>query len=475
MHTINVELLKKILPKEYLTITSKSIFTIKISDENLIIKAKGRIVSYPIKTLSLVMENIILSHSIAVPLFWREYTKNKRDYFYLRVLAIDYLSKINESEIKFIARDTIKFCNKPPVSLYEPIQQSTIISNHIVESVGKNYSSLTLLEEMNHDLVEIVAINYATTRKPTFDEQYYDQQRDDKINFGVAHVSIPKLAHRPGNIESPYKFLGIKISEKDPAKHFTVHENTILNEEIFINVLSKADNSEKIIVFLHGFNVSFEEAVYKAAQIKYDIQIKHPMLLLSWPSCSSAKDYAYDKQSTISSSILFSKLFDLLETNDLFDGKEIVVIAHSMGNMLLSQIVSHMKNPCSRFTNVALAAADVTQFEFTNFFISYFRNVFKKISIYVNQKDKALWVSKKINKTPLVGDSSQQVCIHPAIETIDTTGFNGKLGELYHSYYASDEKVLNDIREFLIDSLPASKRTLNVKYTPNKEQYWSLA
>lgn len=461
MHTLNIELLKKILPKKHLTLTSKSVFEISLNEELLIIKAKGRITTYPLEALYLIAENIIISRSIAAPVFWSEYTESKRDYYYLRVRAIDCLSVTNYMEINFINYNIIETCNNPPIFLYESIdgesheQKIRLLSN---QGIVYNY----MPKEIDDEAVQIIPINYATTRKETFDDLCFDQHRDSKINYGVVHVSIPKKAHRPGNIETPYVF-GIRLSKEDHQKHFILHSRSILSEEVFLRVLSKTDDSDKIVVFIHGFNVSFKEAAFKAAQIKYDIKIKHSMLLISWPSFSKTKDYAYDKQSTITSALMFSKLFDTLETNELFKGKEIVVIAHSMGNMLLSQIVSHMKNPCLRFTNAALAAADVTQFEFKDIFISYFKNVFKQVSIYVNQNDKALLVSKIVNKSPLVGDSSQQVCIHPEIETIDTTGFDGKILELYHSYFASEVTVLNDIRYFLIESLPANKRALKMK------------
>ena len=42
----------------------------------------------------------------------------------------------------------------------------------------------------------------------------------------------------------------------------------------------------EIIVFVHGFNVKFEEAVLRAAQIKYDLKFAGEVVLFSWPAGS---------------------------------------------------------------------------------------------------------------------------------------------------------------------------------------------
>ena len=38
------------------------------------------------------------------------------------------------------------------------------------------------------------------------------------------------------------------------------------------------------LVFVHGFNVRYQEAVLRAAQINYDLKYQGPIILFSWPA-----------------------------------------------------------------------------------------------------------------------------------------------------------------------------------------------
>ncbi|PTA92024.1 hypothetical protein CWM66_12580 [Kosakonia sp. H7A] len=475
MIIVNINNLKDKLPKKYVTLSSRSFFLVNVINGKLLIEENNKTTEYSLETLDQIIAHIIQTESITIPDNWRRITHRKNDFYYLRVVAIDYLTQYHRDVIGFISPEIINICLFPEYyhryiahSLMQyPWDDRDDLLN--IYSLDENY--VTVEEEK----FEIVPINYATTRVESDDGKYYDEQRDKKINYGVINVSIPKHFHRPGYIEKPFRLLGISFSKEDPNKHFIVHSHERMGKDEFFQQLSGSDNSERIVIFVHGYNVSFKEAAFKAAQVKYDLKITNPLLLLSWPSYSKIKDYAYDKASTITSAILFSNLFDELDNNPLFENTEISVIAHSMGNMLLSQIVSHISLPCVRFKRAALAAADITQNEFLDIFIDFFKNVFSHITIYVNENDKALKASKMLNKSPLVGDSSKTICVHTDIDTIDTTGFDGKFGELYHSYFSSNERVFDDIRQFLIDSIPVSHRGLFKKYTASNLPYWKLA
>ena len=53
------------------------------------------------------------------------------------------------------------------------------------------------------------------------------------------------------------------------------------------------------LVFVHGFNTSFEHALYRTAQIAYNIKFDGAPFLYSWPSkgALSSQDYSYDRES----------------------------------------------------------------------------------------------------------------------------------------------------------------------------------
>ena len=57
-----------------------------------------------------------------------------------------------------------------------------------------------------------------------------------------------------------------------------------------------------MFVLIHGFNVSFEEAAIRAAQIGYDLKVPGEMAFYSWPSHGSTAAYSAD-EATITASV----------------------------------------------------------------------------------------------------------------------------------------------------------------------------
>src|SRR5205823_2642013 len=49
------------------------------------------------------------------------------------------------------------------------------------------------------------------------------------------------------------------------------------------------------LVFLHGYNVDFEEAAIRAAQIGFDLKVPGVTAFFSWPSCGTAAGYPADE------------------------------------------------------------------------------------------------------------------------------------------------------------------------------------
>ena len=55
----------------------------------------------------------------------------------------------------------------------------------------------------------------------------------------------------------------------------------------------------RVLIFVHGFNTRFEEAVYRFAQIVHDARVDVAPVLFTWPSGGSVTDYVYDRDSAV--------------------------------------------------------------------------------------------------------------------------------------------------------------------------------
>ncbi|TOA22540.1 hypothetical protein CGK30_24580, partial [Vibrio parahaemolyticus] len=79
---------------------------------------------------------------------------------------------------------------------------------------------------------------------------------------------MPKNEHISGNVERPSGFFKIIIRE-DKNKHFVIDSGKSVKEEDFFGTLKSESNKKSLMVFVHGYNVSFQDAIFKSAQIKY--------------------------------------------------------------------------------------------------------------------------------------------------------------------------------------------------------------
>lgn len=86
-----------------------------------------------------------------------------------------------------------------------------------------------------------------------------------------------------------------------------------------------------VVVYVHGFNNTMAESVYRVAQMHYDLKVPGIAVHYAWPSRGSPFGYVYDRDSA-----LFGRdgLEQLLHEVALSGAQRIVIVAHSMGGAL---------------------------------------------------------------------------------------------------------------------------------------------
>ncbi|HEX6374895.1 MAG TPA: alpha/beta hydrolase, partial [Allosphingosinicella sp.] len=172
---------------------------------------------------------------------------------------------------------------------------------------------------------------YGTNRRPidpADPSRGYSGRRDRMVHYGTCRVFIPD-SHKIGSIGSGWwKRL---ISRKDDRlKLRSIDE--LATSQFWEQLSARIRKSRKRtgIVFIHGYNVSFEEAALRAAQIGSDLGLNGAMAFFSWPSRGSLAAYIRDGQSIeASEDAIATFLIDFAERSG---AERIHVIAHSMGN-----------------------------------------------------------------------------------------------------------------------------------------------
>jgi esterase/lipase superfamily enzyme len=325
----------------------------------------------------------------------------------------------------------------------------------------------------------IVDLLYATNRKPEPDGGF-SGERATTMTFGAARIRIPK-DHKLGRIELPvtYKVLGFTLYQEneDPDQHFIVQSETILDRaqwDTIIDTLKPTD----ALVFVHGYNTSFNDALLREAQIVWDLQFAGLPVLFSWPSRGKVLDYEYDRESALGAR---SDFIDLLKILKKEHGIERVhVVAHSMGNLVALDALSsysQTQDPI-KISQVIMAAPDVDSDQFRGI-IPKIHQIVEGLTLYASSADRALMASKKIagnifraGDVPVEGP-----IVLPGLETIDVTAMGAEMFGLNHDTFASDRSLIDDIG-LLISERRHAPRLSQIRQVPEKPsspRYWRYA
>lgn len=323
----------------------------------------------------------------------------------------------------------------------------------------------------------MVDLFYATDRASTGDTtptKFYGNRRSEAVALGTCKVSIP-IRHTFGQVESP-SFLRLEFS-RNPSKHFVLSSLAPLDEGSFfagLHARVAQSSSRAALVFIHGFNTSFEDAAYRAAQIAHDLQFDGAPIMYSWASKGEPTPFGYsqDAQTIQSTGLKFATFLEAVAAQS--GATQIYVIAHSMGNQALVRALEKIANteraqPSALFEHVLLAAPDV-DVDLFQALAANLRKAANHVTIYASSKDKALIASKFYQGYPRVGDTSEKVVIVSGIDTIDASAVDTDF--LGHGYYSDTRSVLKDIAALLKGMIaPDSRPGLAAKLVA-AGKYW---
>ena len=157
----------------------------------------------------------------------------------------------------------------------------------------------------------------------------YNSERGT-LSRGICEVTVPD-SHQRGQVERP-SLLRFEFRE-DQQKHVVLASAVELTQNDFQRRLADLvdQSSERdLLVFIHGFNVDFESAVQRTAQIAVDLPFHGVPVCYSWPSQGSLLGYTIDENNAAwTTSHLRAFLEELAETSG---ADSINLVAHSMGN-----------------------------------------------------------------------------------------------------------------------------------------------
>ncbi|CAG9932039.1 alpha/beta hydrolase [Candidatus Nitrotoga arctica] len=329
------------------------------------------------------------------------------------------------------------------------------------------------------DLSSVATVFFATDRNRTSEagpESMFSASRSDTISYGLARVSIP-ATHQTGYLEAPSAFIRLRFLE-NAQKHVLLMQTKIMDKDAYFRAVQDrvaSSPKEDAFIFIHGFNVSFENAARRTAQIAYDLGFRGAPVFYSWPSRGSPTPLGY---SADSQTIEWSKenlkrfLDDFLSKTK---AKNVYLVAHSMGNRALTAAFVALLNEKptlrSRVKEMILAAPDIDAGIFKRDIAPAMVKLGEPITLYASSTDRALQLAHIANGFPRAGDAGPGMVVVNGVETIDATAINTSF--LGHSSFAETREILNDWQYIIEQGLRASQRA-GLMQPSSTRPYWTF-
>ncbi|KUO55424.1 MAG: hypothetical protein APF80_06585, partial [Alphaproteobacteria bacterium BRH_c36] len=334
----------------------------------------------------------------------------------------------------------------------------------------------------------VVPVFYGTDRARADEEKRigYDWQRGRRMELGRALVTIPKehvvpMVERPWALKIPYVDIVLYEAAEDPKKHFTMKELKALTREEFLSLVKErlqrsARFKDHALVFIHGYKTKFDNAVYRTAQIAYDLKFDGAPFLYSWPSGGTLQGYTYDRESAAQAETYLRQFLEMVR--DETGAKKVSIIAHSMGNQLLLRTLQDMKRTMPegvQISQLILAAPDVDRDSFEHI-VRSIEGIAEGITLYAASNDTALSFSRRVNGgIPRAGDVPEGgPIVMGGIDTIDATATSMDSVGINHSGYAENNALLEDIGKLVSAGIrpPGTRLPKLERVETDKGPYW---
>jgi esterase/lipase superfamily enzyme len=226
-----------------------------------------------------------------------------------------------------------------------------------------------------------------------------------------------------------------------------------------------------VLVYVHGYLNDFRDALFRAAQLKHEIEFPGPVIAYSWPSQGTAATYTVDEANVEWSAHNLRVFLEKLVASR-GERARVHVLAHSMGNRALAGALREAACQGGKLAlhQVVLAAPDIDADVFTRDYAPLIRRSANRVTLYVSREDKALKASRTVHGHNRAGERR---LISPHFDTVDASPLVGGKLDLAHSYFAEARPVLLDLKRLLLFNAPPGSRALRQRDTADGK-YWTF-
>ena len=289
---------------------------------------------------------------------------------------------------------------------------------------------------------------------------------DGVVRLGACKINVPKN-HAVGETNLT------RDNRQPSADFFKIIEAKPLEQIDFIKEIK--DSKRTPLVFVHGFNVRYEEAVLRASQIAYDLKYQGAIILFTWPAGGGDgfieqtllnKTYENNSAAAIASVAAFKDFLLSLQKSEI----KINLMVHSMGHQIVLPALKELGESKGGKVLINHLILNAPDFGINDFgpIVKNIKKVSDKTTVYCSYNDKAMLASKTFNKNDRLGACT----LFEDVDVINVGAIDDSYLGLGHGYYSS-RAILSDISQTFL-GVEANHRLFIVKSELNGAEKYFL-
>lgn len=309
-----------------------------------------------------------------------------------------------------------------------------------------------------------VTVFVATTRRSAASErpgERFGGDDADSLQFAAVGVNVPSYRARGvGELPRPSSISSAFRSGPDPRREFFVASVIPADSARFVQRIAAdlaGTRSREALVFVHGFNVSFEDAAVRAAQLAADMSFDGAVVVFSWPSAGSVTAYVRDLQAARNAGFHLLRLVRNIVPAAQPD--RIHLLGHSMGSEVIGKAAALVTpaDSAARFAQVVLAAPDIDARVFRRELLPVLVAHSGRVTLYASSDDDALRASRAVSGVWRLGLGGDSLTVVDGMDTIDATRVRGDA--LGHTLFGN-AGFLSDLALLVGEGKPPGERRL---------------
>lgn len=254
-------------------------------------------------------------------------------------------------------------------------------------------------------LLPVYAVTTRALDKP--EGAIFSGERDVNAHMVRHVVSLP-----PNRVEGDVNFAKTEADSKRD-EHFMLHATQEpMSTDLFTQRILKERGKRRVVLFIHGYNNTYRDALYRMSQVYDDAGLTDLPVLFSFASRGKVLDYGYDEDSA---SMARSALAHIIERLMTATHGQLDIVAHSMGNWLAVEALKEvaLKHPTIKqhIGTLILASPDIDADVFSTQW-PLIAGLAHETILVCNPNDKALKASSRVGgEKPRLGN------LDPCVQT----------------------------------------------------------